>query len=52
MSIKCPKCGSINTMVTCTRGLKESVKRYRKCLNCNKNFCTLETYRVDKEDDK
>lgn len=40
--MRCPKCGSIQIMVTDTRHLPAAIRRRRKCLDCDHRWTTLE----------
>ena len=42
--MKCPKCDSKETRVSCTEHKKEFTKRYCHCLECKYKFRTKETY--------
>lgn len=42
--MRCPKCKSSNTRVTCTTHFEVHTKRYCRCLNCNEKFQTIERY--------
>lgn len=48
MGLKCRYCNSKNTRVTCTRDYKNFLKKYKRCLDCNKTFRTIETYEQPK----
>ena len=40
----CPKCYSRNTRVVSTDPIKDTTKRYCRCLNCKAKFRTTEKY--------
>ena len=42
--MKCPKCFSAKTKVTCTEHTENRTKRYCRCLTCSHRFRTFETY--------
>ena len=42
--MKCPKCSSKNTRVVSTDPIKNTTKRYCKCLDCEARFTTIENY--------
>lgn len=42
--MKCLKCNSKNTRVTCTVHSETNTKRYCRCLDCNQKFQTIERY--------
>jgi hypothetical protein len=42
--MKCPKCSSTDTRVTCTNHFDGYTKRYCRCLDCNFKFRTVERY--------
>jgi Mg2+ and Co2+ transporter CorA len=44
--MKCPKCKSTSTRVTCTKHQGNETKRYCRCLDCEKRYITIETYLV------
>lgn len=44
--MKCPKCKSTSTRVTCTNHFGNETKRYCRCLDCEKRYITVETYLV------
>ena len=50
--MRCPKCGG-DTTVHNTRLTPEGwQKRYRKCLECGRNFATFEKYREETNREK
>lgn len=42
--MKCRKCQSVNTRVTCTRHGQQETRRYCRCLDCGQRYVTVETY--------
>lgn len=42
--MKCPECYSRKTRVVSTDPIKNTTKRYCKCLACKARFTTIETY--------
>jgi hypothetical protein len=46
--MKCRKCSSKNTRVTCTDHFEKSTKRYCRCLDCGEKFRTIEMYELGK----
>ena len=42
--MKCPKCNSKETRVSCTENHEDFTKRYCRCLNCKARFRTTEKY--------
>lgn len=40
--LQCPECKSENTTVYSTRQRADRVTRYRRCLDCNHTFSTIE----------
>ena len=42
--MKCPKCNSKETRVSCTEDHGDFTKRYCRCLNCKATFRTTEKY--------
>ncbi len=42
--MKCRLCASGNTRVTCTDQGNHQTKRYKRCLDCDHRFVTVETY--------
>jgi transcriptional regulator NrdR family protein len=42
--MKCPKCFSKKTKVVSTDPIKDTTKRYCKCLDCTARFTTVEKY--------
>ena len=42
--MKCPKCNSKETRVSCTEDHGDFTKRYCRCLNCKARFRTTEKY--------
>jgi len=42
--MKCLKCNSKNTRVTCTVHSETNTKRYCRCLDCKQKFQTIERY--------
>lgn len=45
--MRCPKCGSLNTLVIDSRINVEQIRRRRRyrCNRCGQNFSTMEIYR-------
>lgn len=46
--MKCRKCSSKNTRVTCTDHYEKLTKRYCRCLDCGEKFRTVEAYEISK----
>lgn len=46
--MKCRKCSSKNTRVTCTEHRDKLTKRYCRCLDCGEKFRTIEMYEIGK----
>ncbi len=46
--MKCRKCSSKNTRVTCTDHHEKITKRYCRCLDCGEKFRTIEMYEISK----
>jgi hypothetical protein len=46
--MKCRKCSSKNTRVTCTDHFEKTTKRYCRCLDCGEKFRTVEMYECGK----
>mgnify|MGYP000712290015 CR=1 FL=1 len=46
--MKCPKCKSTSTRVTCTQHQGNETKRYCRCLDCGHRYITLEAYLIPK----
>ncbi len=46
--MKCRKCSSKNTRVTCTDHYEKLTKRYCRCLDCGEKFRTVEAYEIGK----
>lgn len=46
--MKCRKCSSKNTRVTCTEHRDKVTKRYCRCLDCGEKFRTIEMYEIGK----
>ena len=42
--MKCPKCYSRNTRVVSTDPIKDTTKRYCRCLDCTARFTTIEKH--------
>jgi hypothetical protein len=42
--MKCRLCQSSNTRVTCTKQEGSQTKRYRRCLDCEHRFISIEIY--------
>lgn len=42
--MRCPKCFSKQTRVTCTEHYENKTKRYCRCLDCQIRYSTIETY--------
>jgi len=42
--MQCPSCKSNQTRVTCTQKNADKTKRYRRCLDCEHRFISIETY--------
>ena len=42
--MKCPKCNSKKTKVVSTDPIKNTTKRYCRCLDCEARFTTIEKY--------
>jgi DNA-directed RNA polymerase subunit RPC12/RpoP len=42
--MQCPACGSKETRVTCTQKNSDKTKRYRRCLDCDHRFISIEIY--------
>ena len=42
--MQCPVCASKETRVTCTQKNSDKTKRYRRCLNCEHRFISIEVY--------
>jgi hypothetical protein len=46
--MKCRKCSSKNTRVTCTDHYEKFTKRFCRCLDCGEKFRTVEAYEIGK----
>ena len=42
--MQCPACGSKETRVSCTQKSADKTKRYRRCLDCEHRFISIEIY--------
>ena len=42
--MKCPKCNSKETRVSCTENHEDFTKRYCRCLDCTARFTTIEKH--------
>ena len=47
--MKCPFCGSLKTYVSGTTHVGCTVRRYRKCSDCNRTFTTTESLEAPKK---
>ena len=46
--MRCRKCSSKNTRVTCTDHFEMITKRYCRCLDCGEKYRTVEMYEIRK----